>query len=211
MGELESPEYKLFKIELDHLIWKGTGREPRSFFDIAQPMRKLLLAFLLAGCSADQYDPERYLSNEQRSLLIKQAVRYLYFDDRIPPSSRFDSVHNEKFEKVSQAFSIVRYHRTPEEDYYLILRRYGNGKFRAIGGKLRLAYDGTIAGFIETFVTPLLEEEIAEQRGAFLFTQMALNGDVDKKYLDMKLYVEWPDASTSYDTVSHQWIRMDLN
>jgi hypothetical protein len=210
MGELESPEYKLFKIKSGHLIWKGRGASLVPFFDIAQPMRNLLLAFLLAGCSVDQYDPGRYLSNEEQSLLNKQAVRYLYFDERIPPSSRFDSVHNEKFELVAQAFSIVRYHRIADEDYYLILRRYGNGKVRAIGGSLRLV-NGTIAEFRETFVTPLLEEKIAEQRGSFLFTQMAVNGVVDKKYLDMKLYVEWPDALTSYDTVSHQWIRSDLN
>jgi hypothetical protein len=174
-------------------------------------MRKLLLAFILAGCSVDQYDPGRYLSDEEQSQLIKQAVRYLYYDERIDPSSRFDSAHHEKFAKAAQAFSIAKYHRTADEDYYLVLRRYGNGKFRAIGGKLRVDDGGRITGFSETFVTPLLEEKIAEQRGAFLFTQMAVNGDVDKKFLQMKSYVEWPDVSTTYDTLTHQWIRGNLN
>lgn len=167
----------------------------------------LLLTWIVCCCSGDRYDPRSSLDAEAQEQLTRQMVRYMYSNEGIPEGERFDAKFDVKYERVLPDYALVQYFTSTDQfSVFLISRRYGNGKFRATGGRLKLNDEGVITAFEEMFVTPLLDVETAKKRGAFLFDQLVKNGRLDEKHLEMKSFVEWPDEHLMYDTLTHTWI-----
>lgn len=95
-------------------------------------------------------------------------------------------------------------------NYYLVLRPGRSPQdTRAAGGYFDVADEKEMnfKNFRETFVTPILPDSMARERGRFLFDQM-VKGDLEK-YLKMKSYVQWPNPVAYYDSTIYEW-KMDL-
>jgi len=106
-------------------------------------------------------------------------------------------------------FSLDRFYVDDRKRQYYLVIRPGNrdDQKRAAGGFYDLATDKHFENFRETFVTPLLPDSVARERGRFLFDQM-VKGTLSP-YLKMQSYVQWPNPASHYDSTSYEW-KMDV-
>jgi hypothetical protein len=168
-----------------------------------------LCILVLSHCNTPDHPVSDYISRDQSQIILKQAVRYMYYAEGIPEGARFDSTYDAKYNRVLRDFYFARYYFADpnDEHIFLMVRKYAGEKFRATGGKLKVDSSYKVLHFEEIFVTPLSDETDVLNKGEFLFRQIVEKGSVDHKYFAMKSYVEWPDEHTEYDTLRHQWVR----
>jgi len=107
-------------------------------------------------------------------------------------------------------FSLDRFYiDNNDRRYYLVIRPgNGNEQKRAAGGYYDLDATNNFKDFREVFVTPMLKDSVARERGRFLFDQMVKHNI--EKYFKMKSYVQWPNPISYYDSTSYEW-KMDLS
>jgi hypothetical protein len=173
----------------------------------------LILLVLLASCNAkDKYSPATYLNETEQKDALSGIVTYIF---SAPPyvsmKDRFKPEYKSYYDSMSQRlFSLDRFYvETNKRRYYLVMRpgTTDNHK-RAAGGYYDVDATNNFGNFRETFVTPLLPDSVARERGRFLFDQMVKH-DLEK-YLKMQTYVQWPNPISYYDSTIYEW-KMDLN
>ena len=59
--------------------------------------------------------------------------------------------------------------------------------------------------FKEVINTPHLDEAVVLERGSFLFRELVKKGNINE-YLGMRDYVEWPDATLTYNEKTNRWV-----
>lgn len=139
--------------------------------------------------------------------MLSNIVAYIF---SAPPytlmKDRFKPEHKVWYRQMSaRLFKLDRlYVDEKGRNYYLVMRPgYTPNDKRAAGGYFDVADDKELKNFRETFVTPILPDSLAKERGRFLFDQM-VKGDI-KKYLKMSSYVRWPNPISSYDSTIYEW------
>jgi len=170
----------------------------------------ILLAFVFIACSTKgRYNPDAYYTKDQQASILATIVTYIFI---APPytamKDRFLPAHR-KFYTDPTLLAKFRFDQCYIDNngvnYFLVLRPGSKvGEVRAVGGRFKTLKNLELADFREVFVTPMLPEKEAEKKGAFLFDRM-VKGDVDE-YLKMKSYVQWPNASSYYDSTKYEWV-----
>jgi hypothetical protein len=149
-----------------------------------------------------------YPKSEQDTILTQLVAHLLIVSEKVPAGDRLNRRYRSFYLNEAKRFSMDKYFISePDSTHYFYVIRpttYSNGKKRGVGGKLKLDKELRITYFEEVFVTPLISEQEVKVKGDFLFPEL-VNGNIDK-FLNMKTYVEWPDAMTEYDTSRHEWI-----
>lgn len=163
----------------------------------------------LNSCRADQSQVLTYFSEEDRDTLLVNIITYM---GRPAPgatgTTRFEPKFRAHYVKQLAKYRFDKYRVTADSThYYFIIRPVGEGNLfrRGVGGKFRLNGNLTPIDFEEMWCTPHFKDDSTLRvRGRFLFAQMVKAGNIDK-YLGMKHYVEWPDATLRYDRKLHEW------
>lgn len=171
----------------------------------------LVTVLSLTGCSLNskKYDPESLYDGGEKDSVLASIVTYIFI---APPytemKDRFKAQHRRFYTDplTLSKFSLDKLYRAGDDTYYfLVLRPAAKvGERRAVGGYFKMEEDYKLSGFREVFVTPILAEEEAKKKGAFLFDRM-VKGDI-KEYLVMKSYVQWPNAASYYDSTKYEWV-----
>jgi hypothetical protein len=167
-----------------------------------------LVAILLMGCSETPKDSiTTYFDAENANRILLQVIRYNYYNEGIPANDRFNSKYDSKYDQLKSSFQFHKYSITKSGEHIFILYRlHHKDKYRATGGQIKLDSNNKVISYQEIFVTPLLKLNELNQRTDFLFQELAQNGEIPEKYLEMRTYVEWPNESQRYDTIKHEWI-----
>ncbi|HMI67057.1 MAG TPA: hypothetical protein VK517_13520 [Cyclobacteriaceae bacterium] len=162
---------------------------------------------LFAGCSTrDKYDVVNYHGVPEQDSVLTSIVAYIF---TAPPytsmNDRFKPEHRSYYLLQTPRFSIDKYFVSEDGTHYFHVIRPGPkvDEKRGVGGHFKMNQSYRLTNFREVFVTPLLTEEEVKKRGGFLFDEM-VKGTVEP-YLKMKMYVQWPNEISVYDTVSYQW------
>lgn len=124
---------------------------------------------------------------------------------------RFKPEYKTFYDSISQRlFTLDRFYvDNKERRYYLVMRPgTSDDKKRAAGGYYDLDASNNFKDFREVFVSPMLPDSIARERGRFLFDQMVKH-DLEK-YFKMKSYVQWPNPISYYDSTIYEW-KMDVS
>ncbi len=166
------------------------------------------ISLLLVSCSTTSSDSiEHYFSQEDANRILLQVIRYNYYNEGIPAADRFNSKYDSKYNQLLSNFQFYKYSITPSGKHIFVLYRlHHKDKYRATGGQLKLDANNKIVIYEEIFVTPLLTLTELNQRSNFLFQELSQKLMIEKKYLNMKTYVEWPNENQQYDTAKHEWL-----
>lgn len=169
----------------------------------------IVISFLFLSCRGkDKYDVSLYYNKSNQDSVLANIVTYIFI---APPYTsmpdRFKSEHKEFYtdSTLLAKFSVLKYYICDDGTNYFLVLRPGNrvGEKRAVGGYFKRNKDQSLVNFHEVFVTPLLSEESAREKGGFLFDKM-VQGEV-QEYLKMKSYVQWPNDASYYDTLQYEW------
>lgn len=142
---------------------------------------------------------------------MSKIVTYLFI---APPytamKDRFEPKHKEFYDFHSQKFTLDKLYVDSHKHHYYLVIRPGSGidEKRAVGGYFDVADDKQLRNFREAFVTPLLADSVAKERGRFLFDEM-VKGKL-QSHLTMSSYVQWPNKISYYDSTTYEW-KMDVN
>ncbi|GAL86912.1 hypothetical protein Emtol_0964 [Sporocytophaga myxococcoides] len=128
--------------------------------------------------------------------------------------TRFDEQFREGYEQRKRFFSLDQYYI--DEDgfhYFMIIRRvpslYEANK-RAEAGKFRKDANGKITEFEEIFLTPILSDKEAHDKGVALLHEYITTGNIDKYKNDIS-YVEFPNLTWTYNKEKKAWVNAGLD
>ncbi|WP_238806535.1 hypothetical protein [Emticicia aquatica] len=171
----------------------------------------LLLAQLcLFSCQSNTNKVSKYFSENDRDTLLTNIITFVYLKPTYAVNAtRFQPQFRKYYVQSLPKFSLENYFIAPDSThYFFLIRPVGNTlKYRrGVLGKFKLKNGSLMpTDFEEVINTPHLEEAIVKERGAFLFKELAKNGNLDK-YLSMKHYIEWPDSTLVYDKKTNEWV-----
>ncbi|GHN00259.1 hypothetical protein WSM22_17480 [Cytophagales bacterium WSM2-2] len=167
----------------------------------------VIVALAFTACTTkDKYDVARYYDLHQQDSVLTSIVTYIF---SAPPytkmQDRFDPKHREFYSLASSRFSIFKYYISEEGTHFFYVVRPGPTDLqkRGVGGYFKMDKNFGMKGFHEVFVTPILPEAEVKGRCTFLFEEM-VNHSIDK-YLNMEMYVQWPNKASYYDTITYEW------
>ncbi len=176
-------------------------------------MKKYLfiLASILAGaCKPDSNLPAYYFSQAQQDSLVTNMIAYVAENAaNATDSTRFKPEFRSYYAKQLPKYQLVHLEKNANGTYYyLLIRPVGNllAYRRGVVGSFTLDSASLMPkNFKEVINTPHLTEEVALERGSFLFRELAKKGNI-KEYLVMRDYVEWPDATLTYNEKTNRWV-----
>jgi hypothetical protein len=169
----------------------------------------LFAILILIGCNSEKNKISAYKTEAEQDTLLTNIITYVY--KKAPyatDSTKWKPEFRSYYVNSLPSFHIENY--TIDKNgwhYYFLIRPVGGSdKRRGVIGKFKLKENSLMPyEFEETVCTPHLEEEVLKERGAFLFKEFVKNGDL-KKYLPMKMYIEWPDSNLVYNKKLNNWV-----
>ncbi len=184
-------------------------------------MKKILFlvlsSFGFAACQKHTTNIDDYFTAQQKDTLLANVITYIYTPaPHANNTTKYQPQFRSFYTKMLPAFAFQRYYEANDGwNYYFLIRPVGDGsiykrgilgrfKFKAPVGDATDAQTLMPQAFEELVATPHLKEEEVQERGTFLFQELIKDGNLDK-YLSMKHYIEWPDASLRYDKHTHTW------
>jgi hypothetical protein len=174
----------------------------------------IFLACVLFSCKKF-YNPDNLLTAGQKdSLLTTLIIQMDKLQAGANMESRFDEQFRKGYEHRKRFFSLDQYY--VDEDgfhYFMIIKRvpslYDANK-RAEAGRFRKDTKGKITDFEEIFLTPILSDEEAQDKGLILFHEFITTGNVDKYRNDIT-YVEFPNLTWTYNKEKQAWVNAGLD
>jgi hypothetical protein len=169
----------------------------------------IVIIFFAFGCGADKYQTSHYYTVAEQDTLLTNIITYVY--QKAPgatDSTKWEPQFRTFYKNSLPSFFIQNYFIDSQGwHYYFLIRPVGGSdKRRGVIGKFKLT-KGSLkpTEFEEIACTPHLDEEIVQERGRFLFETLVKNGTIEKKFLTMRQYVEWPDSSLVYNKKTNNW------
>lgn len=165
----------------------------------------------LTGCSSADEKVSAYFSKQEADTLLTNMVTYMHaYAPGASNEIRFDPKYRPFYQIQAGKYTIENYYITPDSTHYFFVSRpVGNGQLyqRGIGGRFRLKAGSLMPWqFEEMWCTPHFKEAtVIQERGKYIFKEMVAKGNVDH-LLEMKHYIEWPDATLVYDTGIQEWV-----
>lgn len=176
-------------------------------------MNKFIISFflvtlLVTGCT-EKYNVDQYYSKEESDSLLIDLITYIYpAPQAATVNSKFDPSFRQYYVSQKNKFRFERYFISNSGVHYFYLIRPANspnGNIRGVGGSFKLDKSEKIISFKEIFNTPAGDLLSLKKKGDELFRWMIQNGNVND-YLRNPDFVEWPNKSTYYDTITHEWL-----
>jgi hypothetical protein len=170
-----------------------------------------ILASILAGaCKPDSNVPAYYFNQDQQDSLVTNMIAYVAENaSNATDSTRFNPEFRAYYAKQLPKYQLVRLEKNTQGIYYyLLIRPVGNllAYRRGVVGSFTLDSASLMPkNFKEEINTPHLDEAVALERGSFLFRELAKKGNINE-YLGMRDYVEWPDATLTYNEKTNRWV-----
>jgi len=170
----------------------------------------LLITLTLISCQSNKNDFDNYFSKSQQDTLLPNIVTYLYLPaPEATNKTKFQPQFRAFYAKNTPNFKVQKYYQAENGwNYFFLIRPVGSSSQfkRGVLGKFKLAPKSLMPSeFEEVANTPHLAEEVAKERGNYLFQELIKNGNLDKQ-IPMRQYIEWPDAHLAYDKKTNQWI-----
>ncbi len=164
------------------------------------------LIILFASCtSKDKYDPSTYYSLKEQDQILTSIITHIFM---APPyaemKDRFKEKHRAFYSSQTRKFKILKYYVAPDSTHYFYLSRPSSiaSETRGVAGHFKLSSNYKLKNFKEEFVTTVMKEPEL-MKASFLFDEM-VNGTI-ANYTGMKAYIQWPNESSYYDSVSFEW------
>ncbi len=169
----------------------------------------LIAGLLLISACAKQDEVGYYFSDSERDTLLTNIISIIserpgYATD----STKFQAKFRSEFVKRLPNFHFLHLVKDSLGRYTYLISRPVAGRLdlrRGVLGTFTLK-EGTleIVQFEELANTPHFDEETVKERGGFLFRELVKHGSITE-YLNMKHYVEWPDANLKYNKQTRAW------
>lgn len=165
----------------------------------------------LTGCSSSDEKVSAYFSKQEADTLLTNMVTNMHaYAPGASNETRFDPKYRPFYQIQAGKYTIENYYVTPDSTHYFFVSRpVGGGQLyqRGVGGRFRLKAGSLMpTQFEEMWCTPHFKEDtVIQERGKYIFKEMIAKGNVDH-LLEMKHYIEWPDAVLVYDTGIHEWV-----
>lgn len=175
------------------------------------PLVFLSLLTILAACSSDPYDPDKFLTDDQRESFILQSV---YYSSKLPPNSSHQTKFSREFDgyykMAADESTLLKYYKSVDgTGYYLIARKARSitPMKEGIGGKVRFDEAGKIAEYEEVFRTWKMNEDSLLVRGPMLFERMIEGKDLTQFYSKFQgdKFIEFPDDRFVFDKQARRW------
>jgi hypothetical protein len=173
-----------------------------------RPVLVILFALSLLWCCTpgEKYDVDEFYGPTEQDSVLAGIIAHIFTP---PPytanKDRFLPKHKNYYSMLVPRFRFTKcYIADDKTNYYLVLRPGPTvDQMRAVGGHFKIGAHFELTEFREVFVTPLLSEKDLKERSEFLFDEM-VKGTLDP-YLKMKMYVQWPNEISYYDTIDYEW------
>ncbi|MBO9700169.1 MAG: hypothetical protein J7604_08145 [Sporocytophaga sp.] len=174
----------------------------------------ILLTSVFLSCKKS-YDPENLLTARQKdSLLTTLIIQMDKLQAGANMETRFEEKFREGYEQRKKLFSLDQYYIDKDGfHYFMVIRRvpslYEANK-RAEAGRFRKDANGKITDFEEIFLTPILSDEEAHDKGVTLLHEYISTGNIEKYKNDIT-YVEFPNLTWTYNKKKQAWINAGLD
>lgn len=174
----------------------------------------ILLTSVFFSCKKS-YNPEKLLTDKQKdSLLITLIIQMDKLQAGANMDTRFDEEFREGYEQRKKLFSLDQYYVGQDGfHYFMVIRRvpslYEANK-RAEAGRFRRGSNGKITDFEEVFVTPILSDKEAHDKGVTLLHEYITSGNIEKYKNDIT-YVEFPNLTWTYNKKKQAWVNEGLD
>jgi len=174
----------------------------------------ILLTSVFFSCKKS-YNPEKLLTAWQKdSLLTTLIIQMDKLQAGANMNTRFDKEFREGYEQRRKLFSLDQYYIDQDGfHYFMVIRRvpslYEANK-RAEAGRFRRDGNGSITDFEEIFLTPILLDKEAHDKGVILLHEYITTGNIDKFKNDID-YVEFPNLTWTYNKKKQAWVNSGLD
>ncbi len=174
----------------------------------------ILLTSVFLSCKKS-FNPENLLTGGQKdSLLTALIIQMDKLQAGANTETRFEEQFRDGYEQRKRFFSLDQYYIDKEGfHYFMVIRRvpslYESNK-RAEAGKFRKDANGKITDFEEIFLTPILSEEEAQDKGVILLQEYITKGNIEKYKNDIT-YVEFPNLTWTYNKEKQAWVNAGLD
>ncbi|WP_028979683.1 hypothetical protein [Sporocytophaga myxococcoides] len=174
----------------------------------------ILLTSVFFSCKKS-YDPENLLTTEQKENLLSTLIIQM---DKLQSganmNNRFGEEFKEGYEQRKKLFSLDQYYIDQDGfHYFMVIRRvpslYEANK-RAEAGRFRKDASGKITDFEEIFLTPILSDEEAHDKGVTLLQEFITSGNIERYKNDIT-YVEFPNLTWTYNKKKQAWVNEGLD
>ena len=165
----------------------------------------LPIVFLSSCTSKDKYDPNTYYDLKKQDQILTSIITYVFM---APPytemKDRFQEKHRAFYSSQTRKFKILKYYVADDSTHYFFISRPSSiaSETRGVAGRFKLGSNYKLENFREEFVTTVMTEpELL--KASFLFDEMVKENL--SNFLGMKGYVQWPNESSYYDSISYEW------
>lgn len=165
----------------------------------------------LSGCQNDPYNPDRFLSRDQQSKLIRESV---YYSAKLPPNgtrqTKFNSEFNWYYDLAAREVELLQYFEDEKGTHYFLMSRRARSitpMVEGMGGKINYDDVGNLATYEEVFRTWKMPKDTLAVRGAFLFDRMVRGKDLSLYYSKFQgdKYIEFPNERFIFDKETQAW------
>ena len=174
------------------------------------PYSVIFFIVLLSSCARDPYDPENFLTQEDRKKLIREMV---YYSMKLAPNAnhetKFDKEFDWYYDLAAKEVEILKYYVNNSDHFFLMSRvaRSLQSMREGIAGKVRYDDKGRLIEYEEIFRTWKMPGDSLNVRGAMLFDRMVKGKDLSLFYSKFQgdKYIEFPDERFSFDKKLKLW------
>jgi hypothetical protein len=178
---------------------------------ITNGYRVALLGLLLFQCTKNKnYDPDVYLTPQEKDARIMQIIRYVAkAPENISNEEKFSSKYDSYYHQRASQTRLEQYCVDGDLHYFLLSQPAPSlvEKRNATGGKLKVSVDGNLMEYEEVFRTWKMVPDTLKKRSFILFDKM-VKGESLEPYFTKNLkveFIEFPDDRTYYDKYHRTW------
>lgn len=166
---------------------------------------------IISCVTKDPYDPDKYLSAEEKDSVLNMIIRYVTERPKgVSDEGKFDVRHNTWYERKISEARLERFYKEDTRCYFLVSQPAPSltVKRHATGGWFVCNKDGNLTGYEEVFRTWKMVPDTLKVRGPLLFARMVRGESLEPFYTKNskgKEFIEFPDDLVYYDQPSRAW------
>ncbi len=167
-----------------------------------------IISLLCYSCGTS-YESKKYLSDGMQDTLLYQitvydAKRY----DLATDSTKFDKEFYPYYAAIRDKSSIDYYFIDKDSTHYFLISKPSISLYkddrRTVGGRYKIKNNNTIYEYEELFWMPVMNKELALEKGKELFESMITKGNITE-YVGNNKYIEFPDEHCYFDKNAKSW------
>jgi hypothetical protein len=166
--------------------------------------------FAVCCIAKERYDPDRYLSAQQKDSVLNLIIRYIAKPPKgVSGDARFDRTYDQYYQKKISESNLEQFFTDGPRFYFLVSQPAPSliEKRHATGGWFTPG-DGALQHYMEVFRTWKMVPDVLKKRSYMLFHKMVVGEDLQPYHTgnsDRTEFIEFPDDKVYFNADTRSW------